>query len=176
MDIQYLDHLADTDNQIIHQCAELYCKIWQEPPWNEHCWNKDEVVRDIKSQLMQPNAKIILAFYDGNIIGFTWGYQVSPTYMQKICGSKSLNFIFKKGAVYYVDELGVSISHRGNGIGMTLANKLLDAIPKNIDAIILRTDKKALPAREIYKKLNFAELEILDKKFPSRSYWLKTLP
>ncbi len=175
MDIQYLDHLADTDNQIIHRCAKLYCEIWREPPWEES-WDKEVVVRDIKSQLMIPNAKIILALYNEDVIGFTWGYQISRNRLRKISRNKNLDFIFKdKVEIYYIDELGVSVKHRGYGIGMELANKLLSLIPANINAIILRTDKDALPARKIYAELGFTELNILDSKYPSRSYWLKKI-
>ncbi len=175
MDIQIIS-CSLKDYQLIQQCVKLYCKIWEEPPWEEK-WDGKKVLKDIENELREPNAKMLLALKDGQVVGFTWGYFVDRSKLRKISGNWNLDFIFDKNEkIYYIDELGVDSLYRKRGIGKMLTDALLLAIPPETNKLILRTDKEADSARQLYEKLHFIELEVLDEEHHSRSYWLRDYP
>lgn len=158
----------------LEKCAELYCAIWREPPWNEDFWKPEAVMRDLAKELAEPFAQIVLASAQEEIIGFTWGYQVSKEKMAEISGNNQMDFLFTKNArIFYIDELGVSSRYRQMGIGKDLSQKLLClARESNANLVLLRTDILAVSARILYEKLGFQELPVRDKKYPDRSYWM----
>jgi len=158
--------------------AKLYCKIWKDPPWNEDFWKPEEVVRDIKTQLTKPNAIFLIATNGTDeVIGFTWGYQVSIEELSEISGVlvEVWQKVVGNEKVFYIDEFGTEKSYRGQGIGTKIAHELLEQLSRtDIKLATLRTDKLALPARTIYARIGFQELDIQDAKFQERTYWLKT--
>jgi len=160
----------------LEQIAELYCSVWREPPWNEDFWIKEEVINDIKTGMQKMNAALAVAFVGMDVVGFAWGYEVSPAELKNIVGSDSLEYLFQEGArVGYIAELAVGASWRSNGIGHRLNTCLVDALCEcGTTRITLRTDEQAQPARRLYDSLRFKELGVRDAKFPSRTYWLWT--
>jgi len=159
----------------IRKTAKLYCQIWKEPPWNENFWKVDEVIKDLKEQSAKKNAVVLVATDNsGNIIGFTWGYEVSIKDLSQISGL-SLDIwqkIIKKRA-FYIDEFGVQREWRGNGIGQQLAQELIKQASLANKTLVLRTDVSAKSARSVYKKVGFEELSLHDAKYKGRTYWLK---
>ena len=164
----------DMPDELLNQWADLYCSIWKEPPWNEDFWKPEEVILDIRRELNLPNARAFLALADGSVVGFSWGYSVDSKAMQKIADNDKLNFLFTDNStVFYIDELGVNVKYRGQGIGKSLSRSLLDSITvdKIASKVILRTDEKAMSARHVYTVLGFQELLTHDGKYPDRNYW-----
>ena len=159
---------------LLKSCAELYCKIWREPPWNENFWNTADVLASIQKELSRNCSRGFLSVGpDNEVIGFTWGYQVDQEEMRTISGHAKLNPFFQNGElVFYIDELGVDPVCRLKGMGKFLSRALLAwAADTGHNTALLRTDIKADPARTLYAKLGFKELDILDSREHQRSYW-----
>ncbi len=159
--------------KLLIKCAELYCEIWKERPWHEYFWTVKGVIEDIKKQLKRPNAVGFVALFGEEVIGFTWGYEVSKKNLREISGVKALDILFKKGRVFYIDELGTSSSFRRRGVGKQLSKTLIATIrSRGIRCFTLRTDVKAIAARNLYAKLGFRDLSIQDAEHSKRTYWL----
>jgi ribosomal protein S18 acetylase RimI-like enzyme len=166
--------LAAISKELLQSWAKLYCQIWQEPPWNEDFWRPEVVVEDFKQEMSRPDALAFLALNDQrSVIGFTQGYSVSRGELQEIAGNGLLDFLFTENErVYYVDELGVDSSYRGNHLSLRLSRALIDEVRnRSIKSVILRTDVQALAARHVYGELGFNELSIHDAQYPTRTYW-----
>ena len=43
---------------------------------------------------------------------------------------------------------------------------------KGFNIFCLRTDVKAVAAQKVYARLGFSDLNIKDRKYPSRTYWM----
>jgi len=171
-------NLSMGNKKFLKKCAELYCEIWNEPPWNENFWKIDGVIEDIKRQMERPSAAGFIAFTDDKVIGFTWGYEISKENLREISGVKSLDVLFRNGRVFYIDELGVSSPFRKKKIGEQLSNSLIINARNScgIQYFTLRTDIKAIAARNLYAKLGFVDLHIQDAKYSQRTYWFLKLP
>jgi ribosomal protein S18 acetylase RimI-like enzyme len=163
--------------ETLKQWAELYCKIWQEPPWNEDFWRPEEVIKDFQTEMRNPDATAFLAFVGDKVVGFTHGYSVNKVELQGIASNNMLDSVFCNGErVYYVDELGVDKDYRGHQIGHTLTAKLIDsARASGIKRVVLRTDIQASAARRVYQRMAFKDLKINDANYLSRTYWLLEL-
>jgi ribosomal protein S18 acetylase RimI-like enzyme len=172
----YIQTLKGISDNFLQDCAQLYCEIWKEPPWNENFWKTEKVVNEIRSQMNYPGAEGYLAFENCEVIGFTWGYQIDLKDMVEISGSQEINFLFENGnKIFYVDELGVKKEYRHNEIGKGLTERILLSAKKNgSNLAILRTDKKAGAAKKLYRKIGFQDLCIRDANYPDRTYWLLT--
>lgn len=161
----------------IKKTAELYCQIWREPPWNEAFWEIDDVIKDLKEQSAKKNAIVLIATNDlGDVIGFTWGYEVNIKDLSQISGL-SLNIwqeIISQKA-FYIDEFGVQKEWRGNGVGQQLAQALIEQASPTNKTMVLRTDVLAKSARAVYEKVGFEELSLHDAKHKDRTYWLKEI-
>ena len=173
-----IERLDMRNKELLEKCAKLYCEIWKEPPWSEDFWTIEGVIKDIRKQMKCSNAVGFLALYDGEVIGFTWGYEISKNDLQEISGVKSLDIIFENSRVFYIDELGVSPLFRNKGIGEQLSRTLLAAVRNSceIRCFTLRTDIKAVAARNLYIKLGFSDLSIRDAEHSQRTYWFIELP
>lgn len=169
------------EKSLLTKCAELYCKIWREPPWNEHFWKAEDVKKDIVNEISKTAGKCLIATLDkptgSEIIGFTWGYMANPEYLLEISGSDYfINNCKSLGNIFYVDELGVDPRFRKSGIGKKLSEKLISHAKKSgANFVTLRTNKKAMPARKLYNQLGFRELLIQDKQHTERTYWILCL-
>jgi len=175
--MEYKFSKLDTKNhKLIQETADLYCNIWKEPPWNEYFWTVAQVIEDINKEMKRLNALGFLALTRfGNVVGFTWGYEVSKKDMAIISGTNALDYLFGgEKRFFYIDELGVARNFRREGIGRRLSEHIIasDHNHANIRHIILRTDVQAKAARNLYSKLGFKDLEIEDKEHPDRTYWL----
>lgn len=165
----------EVTGEILDSCAELYCKIWREPPWNEDFWKEEEVKADILGDCKKEAADCYIATLgdSGRAVGFTWGYMVTPLHLNEISGTDYFTLAGNlNGKTFYVDELGVDASCRGHGVGKHLSGALVKhAINHGAQLLVLRTDEKALAARTLYKKLGFIEIPVRDAKYPGRTYW-----
>jgi len=158
--------------------AKIYCQIWKEPPWNEDFWTAEGVIKDLRKELAKINAILLYAVNKKQVIGFTWGYEINILDLSKISGVSSSIWEkkFKIKRSFYIDELGVDINHRRKNTGQKLTERLLEEVSNmGISYVILRTDVKALAARNLYQKLGFQELNVIDAKHANRTYWLNKL-
>jgi ribosomal protein S18 acetylase RimI-like enzyme len=178
----YLEKIIEASEEELSKFAQLYCKVWKEPPWNEDFWTPDKAREDLNVQMAKNKAigYLIVNDYiqsDVQVLGFSWGYTVTKSEMRDISGSEKLDFIFSAGRkVFYVDELGVASDSRQKGLGEWLTRELLARAKKNNSTTaILRTEEKAIAARNLYKKFGFRDLLIVDAKYPSRTYLVLSL-
>lgn len=193
----------EVPEEILRSCAELYCNVWKEAPWNEDFWKPEEVLVDISKEMSRQGADCFIAFYVAGlgyceyenkhnlsekpiarteeertrVLGFTWGYPVDAKEMRDISGNNYLDRWFTLGKkMFYVDELAVKNDYRGQKIGSELSRLLIkSAKSQGFRKAILRTDKKAVAAKRLYVKMGFRDLEIEDSTYPNRTYWLLEL-
>ncbi len=170
----------EREEKALLEVAGIYCRVWEEPPWNENFWTIGRVIQDLHRELMKPNAVLLYAMSEeeNKIVGFTWGYETSISDLSNISGvfKSQWEGIIGEKRIFYIDELGVDRKYRRYGIGLSLTREILrKAINLNIDYLTLRTDIEAVAARSLYEKTGFQELNLTDTEHPNRTYWLKDL-
>lgn len=168
----------EVSKEMLEKCADLYCEVWKEPPWNEDFWKPEEVLLDIQKEIAKPFAELLIAQDEKEIcLGFTWGYQVLKDDMRFISTSCDLDYLFEKRAgIWYIDELAVEYDWRKKGIGIKLTERLISQFKASgAEAVTLRTDEKAVAARGLYQKIGFQEMSVKDGKYSTRTYWILTL-
>ncbi|MFH0739532.1 MAG: GNAT family N-acetyltransferase [bacterium] len=177
----------------LNKLAELYCEIWQEPPWNETFWQLDQVVIDIKQKLELKNfCGLITTAYDPLLWGmdlgkesryiikkcvcFSYGYEVTAEELFQISGHREMDYLFESGKVFYLADLATKKDYRQKGLAKKISFKLLRLVEKKkISHVVLRTETQATAARNLYRKLGFKEHGIFDAKHKTRSYWVLNL-
>lgn len=167
-----------TETKILEKCAGLYCKIFAEPPWNEENWTIETVLNDMREQAQLSGfCGFLIKTAQDEIVGFTWGYLVSKDEMRHVAGNQKLDFLFDGyEEIFYVDELGVGSAYRDRGLGRKLSQSLLvGAKAVGAESMMLRTDRKAEAARELYLSLGFQDLQIEDEAYADRTYWHRAL-
>ena len=162
------------NKELLKKVAKLYCEIWKEPPWNEHFWKQDEVLKDIQEQLKKEEAILIAAANKNEVIGFTWGYCVDKKGINALSSNNLLEHLFDSARlVFYIDEIGVEQKHRKSGIGGKITKDIISQTSKKgINCWCLRTHIEAKPAHRLYGHLGFKDLKIKDGKYPDRTYWM----
>lgn len=166
------------ERELLEGCAELYCDIWREHPWNEFFWTVSGVIQDMRKELLRDESIGFWAISNQNegkkIEGFSWGYFVLKSELQNISGNKKLDFLFQKDSkIFYIDELAVRQELRRFRLGKRLTLSIIaSAKDCGATAIILRTDIKAVAARRLYVKTGFKELSVIDRKYLNRTYWI----
>ncbi len=164
--------LFESDEDLIEETARLYCEIWREPPWEEDFWTVEGVVDDIRRQLANQNAVLMIGINGKGVVGFTWGYEVSLSQACEMCGHE-VSDRFPPGArPFYIDELAVASGKRERGLGYSLSlDCLSEARSHGLNCGFLRTDIGAIPAKRVYSKLGFEDSFLPDPKYPHRTYW-----
>lgn len=163
------------DESLAKSCAELYCRIWKEPPWDEDFWRPEDVMINLRQDLAMPKASCWFSTNDFNeLLGFSWGYGITNEDLNRIVGDDRLEYLFERDSrLFYISELGVDADKRQKGVGKNLTQLLLhDASATGFRYAVLRTDLRAIPARTLYSHLGFQELPTLDSRHANRSYWL----
>lgn len=165
--------LAKGDDRDCIETAELYCKVWGEPPWNENDWQPDEVKEDFTKNLAKVNGVALIAIFDGKVVGFTSGWNIDSTEIEvRTDGMLSTND-FARQSVFYVAELAVDRRYRQAGIGKQLSSDLMAKAKTNgAERFLLRTNIEAHAARALYADLGFSESLAKDAKFADRTYWV----
>lgn len=165
--------VAPDDNQMI-QMAELYCAVWQEPPWNEMEWQIDEVLADLQSIPNMQDGLLYAAVTNNRVVGFTAGWPISRYEFFEKSGTKIGRFFKDDEPAFYIAELGCDCRFRGHGIGRQLSLRLIgNAAELGYSRFVLRTHLMAHPARKLYASLGFHETRIIDYTYPDRSYWVR---
>jgi len=169
--------MQNADQGMMERCGSLYCRVWQEPPWNENFWKPSHVFKKISKAMKMPNFAGLLAVEENDVRGFTWGFEVRKHDLRRISSGAMLDFIFvPEKKVFYVAELGVEKGYRNKGAGESLSKLLLQKAGElGMKIITLRTDDLAIPAKRLYARLGFEEHLIRDGKFPARAYWILEL-
>ena len=167
-------NLSSMPTDVLWKWAECYCQIWKEEPWNEYFWKPESVISDFRAEMSRPQSSGFIAMQGKDVVGFTHGYSVCAEELSVIAGSELLNELFETDKrIFYIDELGVAMNHRGHGVSKLLTQALLNSVRKNeLNTVVLRTDVKAEVARHVYEKLGFKEYAVHDTNYPDRTYWV----
>ena len=176
--IEAMDLLKD-----IHQVADLFADVFAVDPWNEytkcvgcssfsgidthpgdtcpHCRNStlqlayphDETVDLIKEAGSRPNATMLIARQDEDIIGFAWGYTYSS--MEELIERNSensqqgndqmvavLNANNIKPPIFYFAEIGIGSNARGRGLSHLLVEGLIERASELDQPLLMTTNWK----------------------------------
>lgn len=156
---------------LISDLANVYPEPWKEEPWNEFFTVKE--AEKIIQEAFNHKGFVGFVVQDDNeqIIGFTWGYLMSPVELSVHAGWNDERTC---ETVFYLAELGVLKNFRSEGVGLALSKKLIKEV---FNQVVLRTDDIAEIAIALYRKLGFAPLldssgkQLTDSNHQSRLYW-----
>jgi GNAT superfamily N-acetyltransferase len=107
-------------------------------------WPDERIHKDILHELSLPAACGFVAFYHGEIVGFTLGFCAAPEYLEDHLGLSGLaDCLVQHGAfrrIAYLSDMAVVPSFRGNGIARELfAKRELALLAAEPDAQVFRT-------------------------------------
>lgn len=169
--------IENPSGALLSECADTYCGVWAEPPWEEYDWDKAEVERELRDASLDPTTLFFASMLKGKVNGFTLGYPLDSDGLRMKCGGNQLDGLSRGyPQLFYVAELGVAADSRNLGTGSLLSGTLLEKAEKRgFTRFILRTDLMADPARGLYAKLGFVDTGIADSNHPSRTYWVRDI-
>ena len=164
--------------QRFEDLAVLYADVFADPPWNEftrsvgcnslfgretqlgdicpncgdlltEAFRVDEVIRDTKAELANPDAVLVTREEEGKLIGFAWGYSCSPAqlldkkYQSAEMKSKLLSLFSNEGvgdSFFYFSEIGVSPLFRNRGLSNEMSSELVNQAATLGKRLIMRTN------------------------------------
>ena len=122
---------------------ELFVSVFSAEPWNDDWSNENQLDLYIHDLISQNNS-LTFGLYEGTeLIGISMGH-IKHWYT---------------GTEYYIDELCVSTSQQGKGVGTLFVSEIEKACKElGLTHIFLLTEKN-VPAFTFYKKQQFYELK-----------------
>ncbi len=160
--------IRDYQNRDLSKIVEIYKAAFAEPPWNEK-WSYQQVVRQLNGGISKPNSIVLVAENSENILGMTWGFDLSLNRFPFLADNYVKN-------TNYIAELAVSPCSRKIGTGTLLGRAYVErAREKGIPKIILRTDERNPAALKLYKGLGFSDINARDPTYKNRIYLSKLL-
>lgn len=127
---------------------ETYQKVFAGPPYFEN-FTREEVRRYFRDYFK--NGLILIARDEKGILGFAAAVDVlSETTIAKLAVEKGIDI----ERCAYIAELGVDENNRRKGVGISLVEELLMALPD--ERTLLRTNKDNYPAISLYQRLGFS--------------------
>lgn len=96
--------------------ADLYCRCFSEPPWNE-VFDPDEIAKEFEDMQTWPDSVLMVAEHDGQIIGGAVGFGLH----RKEEVRELVPDEFKSG--FYLADLFVDKNNRQKGVARELINK-----------------------------------------------------
>ncbi len=122
---------------------ELFFAVFTAKPWNDDWSNENQLDLYIHDLIGQNNSLTFGLFEGAELIGISMGH-IKHWYT---------------GTEYYIDELCISISKQGKGVGTLFVNKIEKACKElGLTHIFLLTENN-VPAFTFYKKQQFYELK-----------------
>jgi aminoglycoside 6'-N-acetyltransferase I len=129
-------------NNDIDQCAKLYIKAYNRPPWN-YSWDFDKAIDYLSEYFERKRFVGFVLLEDDQIVGAMLGH--SKTWWTS--------------DLLYVDELFISPDAQGRGYGKLLLDHTEQyAIEQGYEVITLMTSKY-MPAFKFYKKIDYIQAE-----------------
>ena len=122
---------------------ELFVSVFTAEPWNDD-WSDENQLQLYIHDLISQNNSLTFGLYEGTeLIGISMGH-IKHWYT---------------GTEYYIDELCVSTSQQGKGVGTLFVSEIEKACKElGLTHIFLLTEKN-VPAFTFYKKQQFYELK-----------------
>jgi GNAT superfamily N-acetyltransferase len=137
------ERLGDLDAaKELYELADLYVQVYAEQPYNGGPkYARPAFLARTKEQLARPGFILITAREDGCLIGFSFGFQMSP-YGWWANATEAPPEVLR-ASKFAVIELLVGTSHRGRGIGRALAGQLLAERDEEYATLAARPDAAA---------------------------------
>lgn len=129
------EHEQELGSLGFHHCGEPVVDFWP----------TETVRRDLLHEISTDMASCWIALIDNNVVGFTWGYGIAPTALEKKLALPGLAKAVKSAlgnhaVVAYQDELGVLSAHRGKKISKELFKlRFADFLAMNLNVGVIRT-------------------------------------
>lgn len=113
-----------TESECVDQIAQVYQAAFAGPPWFES-WEMETIISDFKSEMRRPGALCVVArVVEDRIIGFAWGYEVSPSSeLDQHLDAPGVHCQLQ-GPYFYLDECAVTPALHGQGIGKQLVSAI----------------------------------------------------
>lgn len=137
------ERLGDLDAvKQLDELADLYVKVYAEPPYNGGPkYTRQAFLVRTKEQLARPGFTLITARQAGALVGFSFGFQMSPYGWWANTTDAPREIL--RALKFAVIELLVDSSYRGSGIGHALAGQLLDDRSEEYATLATRRDAAA---------------------------------
>jgi ribosomal protein S18 acetylase RimI-like enzyme len=148
---------------------------WQTPNSLVPFWSDTDIQADLEFALSQEKPIALVAGNCIDMLGFTWGYQLS---MEKF---SFLNGIVRPDACY-MDEIAVTAGDRQKGIGRLLGEEFEESAYQNgMPELVLRTDRRNTASMGLFQKLGYTPVKnaaspdgcMYDPEYPDRIYLAK---
>jgi len=158
----------------MEEIAKLYCNIFQEPSWKES-FVPEQVMETMREQFNKPEAIALTALEDGEMIGFSWMYEIFQNDLKKGTRySPKLEFLFNgQKRVFYFQEIGIKKELRGQNNGEKLVRELLKrGREEGADIVVLSTNSDAKSIISLVFKIGFRNSGIIrPPEELGRTYW-----
>ncbi|GAQ55997.1 GNAT family N-acetyltransferase [Streptomyces acidiscabies] len=141
-----------------------YTEIYREPPYLEGPDDVTEFAEHYHVQTRRPGMRLILARAQEEVVGFTYGYHLSPdtrwwTNLQD--AGLSPEFTREDGQrTFVIIELAVRTPWRRHGIATELHNRLLQGLDAERVTLTVRPEPEAAPARSAYEAWGYRKLGV----------------
>jgi ribosomal protein S18 acetylase RimI-like enzyme len=174
------------------EIARLQVLVYALPPWSEQD-DLAETERWLRGQILRPHAHCLVATVAatvpsessaepprerivGAITGGRTTYGAALEDWQHHAVPPETGWPQITGRIASIWEFVVHPDYRGQGIGATLLEALLDRFREDrADRVLLRTAGRATAAVSLYRRLGFCPLGIREREDPDAGPWLLTL-
>lgn len=131
------------DESAADAIGELFVSVFVKEPWNDD-WSDENQLQLYIHDLIGQNNSLTFGLYEGTeLIGIAMGH-IRHWY---------------SGMEYYIDELCVSVSRQGQGIGTLFVDEIEKACRELGMTYLFLLTERNVPAFSFYKKKGFYELE-----------------
>ncbi|MBT2387503.1 GNAT family N-acetyltransferase [Streptomyces sp. ISL-11] len=130
-----------------------YEEVYAEPPYREGPRDIAEFIERFQRQARRPGFRVVLTRSDADVVGFTFGYLLSPDtlWWEGLLDPLPGEFTRETGErTFAVIELAVREPCRRCGIAAGLHARLLDGLTVERVTLTARPEPEAAPARATY--------------------------
>jgi len=166
---------GDINEQNIDEVARLVSEIHTAQPQRTQLTPEQAKEEWLKKDLEETNAITVAMLENGEIVGYSWMYEIFKDDLGEGKDKKSLELatLFEGSKrVFYASDIGLSDKLRGRGLGRKLVQENMDRVKKGGgNVVVLSTyPKEGYSAYELYKKIGFAPIPKQQPKESKRYY------
>lgn len=145
------DYGPQATRQHVRTLQDIFAAVFGEPPYYEGPDDVASWLKDLDVQLTQPGFQLVLARVDERVVGFAYGYTMTPDMLrwQRIvephAGCIPIDAI-QEGRIFTLMEFAVLGKWRHRGIGRALHDRLLISRTEHGALLTVRQDAEAAQA------------------------------
>ncbi|WP_250002120.1 GNAT family N-acetyltransferase [Actinoplanes sp. M2I2] len=152
--VTYLSHDGASAAPLLQDLVDLYAAVYSEPPYQEGPAEVERFRTTLPAELDRPGFRLISAHDDQDLVGAAYGWTMTAgTWWSRADESPpaSLRDVDKLAVMEWI----VRPSHRGQGIGNNLLDRLITQRPE--DFATLNSDPRSV-ARKIYERSGWRQV------------------